>query len=200
MDPNAPKIINTGDQTLMAIQNRIHQVVGMNENGQYVLGQQIGRIEGNRISLNNGDEYQMYTLGNQSVIQKIDPRQQVESRYTNIEEGEWSSDDMMDSSDEERQRYVNERKEEQERQKRFQEKVKEINAKKEQRRQQREARKQQKNAPKIVEDEVQDNTESNLENSNLEKEILDTKSTSNMGTKSISNMEEDAEMLNEFGF
>ena len=143
MDSNRPRIVNIGNQSFMGIHNRVHPITGINENGHYILGQPIGRIENNQISLNNGDRYRMYTLGGHEFAERIDPRREVESRHSMISEGEASSDDEMSSSDEERQTHVKERKQEEERQKRTREKYEKLKADREERKRKSEARKRE---------------------------------------------------------
>ena len=144
MDSNRPRIVNIGNQSFMGIHNRVHPITGINENGHYILGQPIGRIENNQISLNNGDRYRMYTLGGHEFAERIDPRREVESRHSMISEGEASSDDEMSSSDEERQKKVQEEKREKKRQERTREKYEKLKADREERKRKSEARKRER--------------------------------------------------------
>ena len=182
MDLNRPRIVNIGNQSFMAIHNRVHPITGRNENGHYILGQPIGRIENNQISLNNGDRYRMYTLGGHEFAERIDPRREVESRHSMISEGEVSSDDEMDSSDEERQTHVNQRKEEEEQRKRTREKFEKLKADREERKRKSEERKRErelererkqktgKNASKSVKEEAENNEREDEYNSEGEEE------------------------------
>lgn len=165
MDLNRPRIVNIGNQSFMAIHNRVHPITGINEHGHYILGQPIGRIENNEISLDNGDRYRMYALAGHEFVERIDPRREVESRHSMISEGEASSDDEMYSSDEERQRHVNERKLQEERHKRTEEKLKKLKADREERKRKSEERQRErerkrktgKNASEIVKEEAENN-------------------------------------------